>query len=383
MSRVCVDRRAGAIALSTLSIVVAGVSAGAHAADPAFDSASDPVYLQFPNPDGLNGLNAGTGFGPWTTSKTFTPAVPGWTAFAGWFQAYGGTGPNPDLQDIGSGPALNAWASYANSNQPGQGLAVTSATRSFTGGPLLPGQTFEAEFEHGNISFYPVINDVRPFGWTGVVLHTTTAYAPDPFQNGLGTFVNIGVGFRGGASNYEIISPAGSIDTGVPFSRFGIRAAFEVLADNSMNITVTRFEGNTSATIAVPPAQFFGPLNGFGLINRNAQEANVFFNNVRVTGTPIAQGACCAGATCALTTADSCATPGQRFAGAGTVCNAAGITTTPCCLGDFNQSGTITVQDLFDFLAAWFAQDSRSNINGGNITVQDLFDFLSAWFGGC
>lgn len=55
------------------------------------------------------------------------------------------------------------------------------------------------------------------------------------------------------------------------------------------------------------------------------------------------------------------------------------------CRADFNQSGgPATVQDLFDFLAAWFAKGPGSDFNGsGQVTVQDLFDFLAAWLGGC
>ena len=62
-----------------------------------------------------------------------------------------------------------------------------------------------------------------------------------------------------------------------------------------------------------------------------------------------------------------------------------GITVTPAaCRPDFNNSGAVTVQDIFDFLAAWFAADPRANFNAtGGITVQDIFDFLSAWFAGC
>jgi hypothetical protein len=54
------------------------------------------------------------------------------------------------------------------------------------------------------------------------------------------------------------------------------------------------------------------------------------------------------------------------------------------CPADFNQSGGLSVQDIFDSLNAWFSGDPRadfSRVNG--ITVQDIFDFLNAWFGGC
>ena len=54
------------------------------------------------------------------------------------------------------------------------------------------------------------------------------------------------------------------------------------------------------------------------------------------------------------------------------------------CHADFNNSGSITDQDIFDFLAAWFAGDPRADFNhSGAITVQDIFDFLTAWFAGC
>ncbi len=57
---------------------------------------------------------------------------------------------------------------------------------------------------------------------------------------------------------------------------------------------------------------------------------------------------------------------------------------TLACPADFNCSGSLSVQDIFDFLAAWFAQDPRADFNGVNaITPQDILDFLAAWFAGC
>jgi probable HAF family extracellular repeat protein len=56
----------------------------------------------------------------------------------------------------------------------------------------------------------------------------------------------------------------------------------------------------------------------------------------------------------------------------------------PTSPADFNSNGTVSVQDIFDFLAAWFAGDLRADFNhSGAVTVQDLFDFLAAWFAGC
>jgi hypothetical protein len=54
------------------------------------------------------------------------------------------------------------------------------------------------------------------------------------------------------------------------------------------------------------------------------------------------------------------------------------------CPADVNGDGSVTVQDIFDFLAFYFANDPRGDFNGaGGITVQDIFDFLSAYFAPC
>jgi hypothetical protein len=55
------------------------------------------------------------------------------------------------------------------------------------------------------------------------------------------------------------------------------------------------------------------------------------------------------------------------------------------CPPDINQSGTLTVQDIFDFLAAYFAGQPGGDFNGSGMpaTVQDIFDFLAAYFAGC
>lgn len=54
------------------------------------------------------------------------------------------------------------------------------------------------------------------------------------------------------------------------------------------------------------------------------------------------------------------------------------------CPGDINRDGAASVQDIFDFLTLWFANDPRANVNNdGAVSVQDIFDMLSAWFAGC
>ena len=95
-------------------------------------------------------------------------------------------------------------------------------------------------------------------------------------------------------------------------------------------------------------------------------------------------GACCAGTTCSISTAATCVGANRSFSGVGTVCNASGNNTTPCCKANFHQITGVSVQDIFGFLAAWFAGDPLADFNGaGGVSVQDIFDFLAAWFAGC
>lgn len=56
----------------------------------------------------------------------------------------------------------------------------------------------------------------------------------------------------------------------------------------------------------------------------------------------------------------------------------------PRCLADFNNSGIVGVQDMFDFVEAYLASDILADVNNdATVTVQDLFDFLAVFFGGC
>ena len=105
----------------------------------------------------------------------------------------------------------------------------------------------------------------------------------------------------------------------------------------------------------------------------------------------VASGVCCQGATCNLSTPEAACTgsghAGASFSTAGSSCNAAGTSTTPCCYADYNKTGGITVQDIFDFLADWFAKSPYATVGGDGTTtptVQSIFNFLAAWFArGC
>jgi hypothetical protein len=68
------------------------------------------------------------------------------------------------------------------------------------------------------------------------------------------------------------------------------------------------------------------------------------------------------------------------------VCNSTGSAVSPCCYADFNKANAISVQDIFDYLNAWFAASPYCHVGGDGIvgpTVQDIFTFLNAWFAGC
>ena len=53
------------------------------------------------------------------------------------------------------------------------------------------------------------------------------------------------------------------------------------------------------------------------------------------------------------------------------------------CVADMNCSGLLEVQDIFDYLAAWFDGAAVADLNGDGLSVQDIFAFLNLWFAGC
>ena len=56
----------------------------------------------------------------------------------------------------------------------------------------------------------------------------------------------------------------------------------------------------------------------------------------------------------------------------------------PVCTADWNANGLVSNQDIFDFLAAYFAGVPSADVNSsGTITTQDIFEMLADFFGGC
>jgi hypothetical protein len=209
-----------------------------------------------------------------------------------------------------------------------------------------------------------------------------------------GNFEQLGSGAGSVGDSYKF---SVSIDGGTPT---------DVIVSNiyeGITPTYTLENGNTNVLTNDPCAMngaialnqfvtFAAPISGAGstlTLTFNATNdggGEVFlFDNVVIRGTAGAvNGACCSGTTCSVLASGACTGANTSYKGDGTVCNVPGNNTTPCCRADFNQSGAVTVQDIFDFLAAYFTSNAQADINGaGGVTVQDIFDFLAAYFTGC
>jgi ELWxxDGT repeat protein len=88
------------------------------------------------------------------------------------------------------------------------------------------------------------------------------------------------------------------------------------------------------------------------------------------------RGACClASSACSVTTPEECA---GSFA-ALQVCQP-----TSCCTADFNLSRVVNIDDIFEYLLAWFNGNQRADIDTvPGLRVDDLFVFINLWFAGC
>jgi hypothetical protein len=96
---------------------------------------------------------------------------------------------------------------------------------------------------------------------------------------------------------------------------------------------------------------------------------------------PQPTGACCNGTACTVVTEAACGA--GVYQGNNTACGVSGNPTT-CCPANYNGQGGLSVQDIFDFLGGYFANDPQADFNGqGGLSVQDIFDFLAAYFAGC
>lgn len=60
------------------------------------------------------------------------------------------------------------------------------------------------------------------------------------------------------------------------------------------------------------------------------------------------------------------------------------LVATPACPSDFNASGATSVQDVFDFIEAYFDNREVADMNCNNtLSIQDLFEYLAVYFTPC
>lgn len=102
-------------------------------------------------------------------------------------------------------------------------------------------------------------------------------------------------------------------------------------------------------------------------------------------GPAAASGACCRATSCLVTTPTACASAfGGSYFGDGVACVNPVTQVRRCCPADINGLNGVTVQDIFDFLSAYFGHGPQGDFNAsGVVSVQDVFDFLAAYFSGC
>ncbi len=93
-------------------------------------------------------------------------------------------------------------------------------------------------------------------------------------------------------------------------------------------------------------------------------------------------GVCCQGASCAVVRLDQCPSPGV-FVRDRSSCSGVGDDRA-CRTADFNKDRAVTISDVLGYLEAWFALDvsAATSRAPARPTLQDLFDFLTAWFAG-
>jgi len=246
----------------------------------AKDDAGHPAYAR-----GLtNDANGGFGFGPWTNVTQLIS-----DGAAGTFIA--SNPPNADLNHIATEGL--AWALFANEGGTGGNDIQIAAAYRPLGSPLAVGQTLSFDLEHGGIQSgsLSVNNPPRTGGFVGVGLRfggPTQSYDPDPIQveGGLNDLVLFG--FRGGDSEYVImdVQQTSGRPTGLPFTTNGVRVNITRIETNLLSYVATsKGPGSTSVTFT---AQIGGnqPLAWLAVYNRNAEQNDVFFNNLLIEDAP-------------------------------------------------------------------------------------------------
>jgi len=162
--------------------------------------------------------------------------------------------------------------------------------------------------------------------------------------------------------------PTITMQPSVQFAAAGSPASFSVGATspsggltyqwrrNGIILSGTNYTGTTTPTLAEAHVGLVENGAVFDCIVSNPCGSTIS-NGASVVVSPQPTGACCHGATCFIAIGAVQCTAGGIYLGDGTICNPLSRTgaLNACCRADFNNSGAVSVQDLFDFLGAWFA----------------------------
>ena len=253
--------RLTSLAAFSLYSLLAALSS-ATAALPAFDSAADPAY----DSGWTSGSNGGYGFGAWQITNNSDA-----THFAGAFIGdAGASGVNPGIDTNG-----RAFGLYANTSGNVSGASV-SATRDFTGGVLLPGQSFSVQ-----------IADNYRDGAKGILLNGASAFG-----------TTLGGLFIGGSPQHLDLT----LNDTVTLSSVNY-TSFDYHPDALYNLTITQIDashlsahltlttGAGTQDLVTLTANSPGDVTGFnvyyGSTATHYPQNDIFFNNFAVTGTAV------------------------------------------------------------------------------------------------
>jgi len=181
-----------------------------------------------------------------------------------------------------------AWGMYANEGgSGGDQIQIAAAFRTLDT-PLQVGQTLVIDFQHGGVQSGSLSENQPPRtgGWVGFALREnmpTQFGDPDPFS-AFGTFQNamVAVGFKGGDTEYRAYDLNNTLGyyTGLGFTTSGVRVELTFTTTNNFTIKLSDLGTGSNATVF--GVTVGGPPDVLAIYNRNAEEADAYFNNIYI-----------------------------------------------------------------------------------------------------
>jgi len=216
----------------------------------------------------------GHGFGPWT-NMTFTE-----DGAAGFFLNNAITG--------NVATRSRAWGLYANEGGGGGDQIQIAAAFRQLDQPLQVGQTLFIDFQHGGIQSGNLSAEqgARTGGWVGFALREQMPVLfgdPDPFD-AFGAFQNamVAVGFKGGDTEYRAYDLNNTLGyyTGLGYTTNGVRVELTFTTINNFTVKISDLGTGSNATVY--GVTVGGPPSVLAVYNRNAEEADAFFNSIYI-----------------------------------------------------------------------------------------------------